>query len=145
MSLCPCHSQKAYESCCKPYLDDGVAAPTPLLLMRSRYCAYATARIDYIKQTMRGLALKDFNSAEALSWSKSCQWTGLHIVRHTANTVHYIASFIHQGKQESIDENSLFEKQDDRWYYVGKAKEEKISRNAPCPCGSGKKYKRCCL
>lgn len=25
------------------------------------------------------------------------------------------------------------------------AKTEKISRNAPCPCGSGKKYKRCCL
>ena len=21
---------------------------------------------------------------------------------------------------------------------------EKISRNAPCPCGSGKKYKHCC-
>ena len=23
--------------------------------------------------------------------------------------------------------------------------EGKIGRNAPCPCGSGKKYKRCCL
>ena len=23
--------------------------------------------------------------------------------------------------------------------------EKKIGRNAPCPCGSGKKYKRCCL
>jgi preprotein translocase subunit SecA len=22
-------------------------------------------------------------------------------------------------------------------------KGEKVSRNAPCPCGSGKKYKRC--
>ena len=22
---------------------------------------------------------------------------------------------------------------------------QKISRNAPCPCGSGKKYKNCCL
>ena len=22
---------------------------------------------------------------------------------------------------------------------------EKISRNAPCPCGSGKKYKKCCI
>ena len=22
---------------------------------------------------------------------------------------------------------------------------QKISRNAPCPCGSGKKYKQCCL
>ncbi|MFH1415207.1 MAG: SEC-C metal-binding domain-containing protein [Elusimicrobiota bacterium] len=21
----------------------------------------------------------------------------------------------------------------------------KISRNDPCPCGSGKKYKKCCL
>jgi preprotein translocase subunit SecA len=25
-----------------------------------------------------------------------------------------------------------------------KRREEKIGRNAPCPCGSGKKYKRCC-
>lgn len=24
-------------------------------------------------------------------------------------------------------------------------KKEKIGRNAPCPCGSGKKYKKCCL
>jgi hypothetical protein len=27
----------------------------------------------------------------------------------------------------------------------GKKKSEKIGRNAPCPCGSGKKYKKCCL
>ncbi|VVB55348.1 Uncharacterised protein [uncultured archaeon] len=26
-----------------------------------------------------------------------------------------------------------------------KKKEKKIGRNAPCPCGSGKKYKKCCL
>lgn len=24
------------------------------------------------------------------------------------------------------------------------AKSTKISRNSPCPCGSGKKYKKCC-
>jgi preprotein translocase subunit SecA len=24
-------------------------------------------------------------------------------------------------------------------------REEKIQRNAPCPCGSGKKYKNCCM
>jgi len=23
-------------------------------------------------------------------------------------------------------------------------KESKVGRNAPCPCGSGKKYKKCC-
>ena len=25
------------------------------------------------------------------------------------------------------------------------SKEPKIPRNAPCPCGSGSKYKKCCL
>jgi len=23
--------------------------------------------------------------------------------------------------------------------------DEKVGRNDPCPCGSGKKYKKCCL
>jgi len=27
----------------------------------------------------------------------------------------------------------------------GHVKREKVGRNAPCPCGSGKKYKKCCL
>lgn len=26
----------------------------------------------------------------------------------------------------------------------GQAKSQKVDRNAPCPCGSGKKYKKCC-
>ncbi|MDH3723790.1 MAG: SEC-C metal-binding domain-containing protein, partial [Desulfobacteraceae bacterium] len=25
-----------------------------------------------------------------------------------------------------------------------KRAEKKVGRNAPCPCGSGKKYKKCC-
>lgn len=28
--------------------------------------------------------------------------------------------------------------------YTYKRTENKIGRNEPCPCGSGKKYKRCC-
>ena len=27
----------------------------------------------------------------------------------------------------------------------GKRQKQKIGRNDPCPCGSGKKYKKCCL
>ena len=27
---------------------------------------------------------------------------------------------------------------------VRKSKAKKIGRNDPCPCGSGKKYKKCC-
>ena|SRR3989338_5293306 len=29
--------------------------------------------------------------------------------------------------------------------YPSKAKSQKVGRNDPCPCGSGKKYKKCCL
>jgi uncharacterized protein YecA (UPF0149 family) len=28
---------------------------------------------------------------------------------------------------------------------LGEAAKRKIGRNEPCPCGSGKKYKKCCL
>jgi uncharacterized protein YchJ len=28
---------------------------------------------------------------------------------------------------------------------TGDKRKEKIGRNDPCPCGSGKKYKKCCL
>jgi uncharacterized protein YchJ len=27
---------------------------------------------------------------------------------------------------------------------AGPIKAEKVGRNSPCPCGSGKKYKKCC-
>jgi preprotein translocase subunit SecA len=29
--------------------------------------------------------------------------------------------------------------------FSGVVKSKKIGRNDPCPCGSGKKYKKCCL
>ena len=46
-----------------------------------------------------------------------------------------------------------FLRQDCRWYYVDgklvppetkKNEAPKVGRNDPCPCGSGKKYKKCC-
>ena len=37
------------------------------------------------------------------------------------------------------NENSIKEKKINKKSY-----DRKVSRNEPCPCGSGKKYKRCC-
>ncbi|MBA7538351.1 hypothetical protein ES705_30626 [subsurface metagenome] len=42
-----------------------------------------------------------------------------------------------QVYEDDTDSKSKFTK--------GKRKEKKIGRNDPCPCGSGKKYKKCCL
>ena len=39
---------------------------------------------------------------------------------------------------------ALFTRINDRGTFSPVSTDMKVSRNAPCPCGSGKKYKRCC-
>ena len=53
------------------------------------------------------------------------------------------------GIKHEISEFHLI---DNKWYYVDGKKPAiqepttaKIGRNDSCPCGSGKKYKKCCL
>ena len=50
-------------------------------------------------------------------------------------------------KRETVQPNYLnpeFEKLSSSFDSF-KAKKKKIGRNDPCPCGSGKKFKKCCL
>jgi hypothetical protein len=42
----------------------------------------------------------------------------------------------YEGSQENIDETDEYEPSKTL---------PKVGRNEPCPCGSGKKYKKCCL
>jgi len=42
----------------------------------------------------------------------------------------------------SLDEQKTYYKEQKQSHTVVRA--EKIGRNEPCPCGSGKKYKKCC-
>jgi SWIM/SEC-C metal-binding protein len=44
-----------------------------------------------------------------------------------------------RGKPEDIDDLELLL----NWPKPAEA-EKKVGRNAPCPCGSGQKYKKCC-
>ncbi|CAM9477983.1 unnamed protein product [Discosporangium mesarthrocarpum] len=49
-ATCPCHSGKPYSKCCRPY-HLGLEDPTPVELLRARYCAYAKGMPDYIMET----------------------------------------------------------------------------------------------
>ena len=46
---------------------------------------------------------------------------------------------LREKQNQTLNENSVSEKNNQ-----SAIKTKKISRNAPCPCGSGKKYKHCC-
>ncbi len=142
--LCPCHSNLTYEKCCQPFIEGQVWPPTAHQLMRSRYTAYTKANVDYIAKTMKGAALNGFNKVEAKQWAQSVEWLKLEVLDYSDNTVSFIASYQHAGQTHTLAENSLFKKHDGLWYYIGEVQAKKIPRNAPCPCGSQKKYKRCC-
>ncbi|STY29594.1 putative SEC-C motif domain protein [Legionella wadsworthii] len=156
MSLCPCGSQNTYELCCGLYLDKKQLPETPEQLMRSRYTAYTMGKIDYIKNTMKGKALIGFNELEAKQWAQTVRWIHLKVIDSSMphpekGFVEFAARFSDQSKIQTIHEISEFQKENDRWFYVNgvhksdlnPVKKLKVARNAPCPCGSGKKFKNC--
>ncbi|KGP63535.1 preprotein translocase subunit SecA [Legionella norrlandica] len=156
MTLCPCGSQNQYDQCCGIFLESTQTPQTPEQLMRSRYTAYSLAKIDYIKRTMKGKPLITFNELEAKEWSRGVTWIGLTIIQaymENANKgfVEFIASFLDGNQLKSLHELSEFQKEDSIWFYVdgvdkqlpNRQNKQKIGRNSPCPCGSGKKFKNC--
>jgi SEC-C motif-containing protein len=152
MMMCPCSPDKKYADCCEKFLT-GITYPTTLEeLMRSRYSAYATANIDYIIKTMAGTALAEFNESDAENDARTCHFT--HLTLHGAfaedgkHFVEFSAHYYAQNKQYVIHECSEFALLDGKWMYVnGEGEEDRsdIGRNDSCPCGSGKKFKKCCL
>lgn len=150
---CPCGAQETFSKCCEPYLLGKKTASTPEILMRSRYTAYVKANIDYIEKTQTDNS--DFNKNEALTWASESEWLGLEIKNAKRNVVEFIARYKIKGQDKICvhQEISEFVKNDEKWFFkkgtiVGaqpiKRTEAKVGRNDPCPCGSGKKYKKCC-
>lgn len=116
--------------------------------MRSRYSAYVLKNNVYLSTTWHSSsrpAALDVNADET-------PWQRLSIIAtekgreaDTEGTVEFVAYF--SGGQ--LHERSRFVKEEGNWFYLdGKilppVVTAKVGRNDLCPCGSGKKYKRCC-
>ncbi len=160
MAMCPCGSEKSYADCCEPLINGDQVAQSAEVLMRSRYSAYVHAAIDYIHDTLHPDKQQSFDRKESEDWARRSEWVSLQIVRtekgtpqDASGTVEFIARFRQKDKPVQHHEVAEFVKEGERWYFWdGKApmieqairKGPKIGRNDPCPCGSGKKYKKCC-
>lgn len=155
--ICPCGSGAAFAECCEPIIQGTKPAQTPEQLMRARYSAYATVNVDFLHDSLLPEARGDFDRDGTKGWASGSEWRNLEIVSTTEDgnegTVEFIATFTQQGNEVHHHEISRFRKADGAWFLVdGKAvtpkpvKREtpKVGRNEPCPCGSGKKYKKCC-
>jgi SEC-C motif-containing protein len=157
---CPCGSDLELSACCGPALSGERPAPTAEALMRSRYTAYALKDVPYILETCDEEARGEVDEAATRNWAERTEWLGLTIVSTQAGGEHqdrgeveFIARFRDErGREHTHHEHSTFRKHDGRWFYVdGKMQDKapvvrespKVGRNDPCPCGSGKKYKKC--
>ncbi len=157
---CPCGSDLDLEDCCSPYIDKGAVAPTVEKLMRARYTAYTQKNIDYIMNTQEVPPEEWDETYQATSgWAKKAQWLGLEILKvreggeeDSKGTVEFKARYMMERERHLLHELSHFEKRDGHWILTEgrqisgtyRRGEPKVNRNDPCPCGSGKKYKKCC-
>ena len=158
----PCHggSGDALETCCQPFITGAAQPPTAEALMRSRYSAYIEHAIDYLGDTLHPAHRADWDREATRRWAEGATWHGLEIVSTEAGgaedndgIVEFIARYDEQGEQRSHHERSRFRREAGRWYYVEgdmpkpvtqRHTTPKVGRNDPCPCGSGRKYKKCC-
>ncbi len=160
MGACPCGSEKAFDRCCEPLLKKQRQADTAEELMRSRYTAYTRANVGYIVETTHPDVRDELDERGIRSWAEKSEWLGLDIqdssgggAEDTEGSIEFIASYSEKNNKKIHHEQAHFEKVDGVWYFkdgvLVKPKqfirsEPKIGRNEPCPCKSGKKYKKCC-
>lgn len=157
---CPCNSGKKFGECCGPVIAGVERAKTAEALMRARYSSYVTGDISFLKSSATKTVQRDFDEAASKSWSETAEWQGLEIIKTEGGQaddeigiVEFRALYSANGEFCNHHEVSKFVKESDGWKFadgelVGEhpivRETPKIGRNDPCPCGSGKKYKKCC-
>jgi SEC-C motif-containing protein len=160
MDICPCGSTKPYADCCWPVITGEQRADTAEKVMRSRYSAYVKKELDWLRASLHPDHRADYDESSSRAWAERAQWHGIEIVK-TKNggtddqegQVEFVVSFTENGVRQEHHELSSFKKMGGTWYFAtGKPlptrpvvhASPKAGRNDPCPCGSGKKFKKCC-
>lgn len=156
--MCDCGKELDYTDCCGVFHQDITKIKQPQQLMRARYCAFVRGNDNFISLTDNPAIAKTDDYYQAVHTTGELNWVNLEIVETSPITdnqgyVTFKASYIEDDKIVVLEEKSRFEKKLNstgamQWFYMdGKAKYAepiKIGRNDVCPCGSGKKYKKCC-
>jgi SEC-C motif domain protein len=156
---CVCGLGESTETCCLPIISGKVVAKTPEAVMRSRYAAYVLGEVDYILGSVHPDSPGEADRKTTEAWSKAAKWTGLEVLGAEGGAdgenegfVEFKAKFELQGVPQVHHERARFRRQGSKWYYLDgqefgpapqRRSEPRVGRNDPCPCGSGKKYKKC--
>lgn len=116
---CPCDDNREYAQCCGRWhagLTEGLHAPTPEALMRSRYSAYVLGLIDYLLATWHP------GTAPGELELPPLKWLGLEVrnalEQGGAGVVEFVARCRDGGRAQRLHETSRFVRQEGRWFYI---------------------------
>ena len=151
---CECGYEANFENCCGRFLGGEHTPETAVELMRSRFVAFGLGDFDYIEQTQIEPLPPEVRQRQAPEWEK------LEIVSehdggpgHETGVVEFVAYYKLAHGPRLHRESSRFIRVNGEWRYLdGDIVDEdnnevattKISPTQPCPCGSGRKFGRCC-
>jgi len=157
---CPCGSGQTLAACCGPIIAGERKAPTAEALMRARYTAYTKVEMEFLLASLHPDHRDEHDADGVRTWAEESEWHGLIVVGTEAGgegdgqgRVEFACKYTYDGEERRHHEDALFERHDGDWYFVSgepvKSKpfvreDPKVGRNDPCPCGSGRKFKRCC-
>ena len=154
---CPCGSGSPFNTCCEPIIKGERESETAEELMRARYSGFVTGAIDFIVASTHSRTRNEIDHEFIREWSETSTWHGLEILETKAidddkASVSFEARYSQGGKDQNHREKSLFEREEGQWRFVTgdelknptvRYETPRPGRNDPCPCGSGKKYKKC--
>ena len=156
---CPCQSELLLNQCCGPKIEDRTKAATAEELMRSRYSAFVLQEIDYIVETFHPETRHKAVRQDIADWSQNSHWEGFHLIstkdgaeNDDEGEVEFVVRYQARGKAHVHRECSRFVKNEGSWFFHSGEQQDityrrtspKVGRNDPCPCNSGKKFKKCC-
>ena len=159
MSLCPCGTGSPYSECCEPLIRGERPASTAEALMRARFSAYTKKEVDFIYRTIHPEQQKKADRESIKTWADVANFRTLDVLKveeggagDDSGMVEFIAMYEEGGEERRHHEHARFERVGGEWFFdqhrsaapaLARATPD-IGRNDPCPCGSGKKYKKCC-
>ena len=126
--------------------------------MRARFTAHVAHDYRFLHDTHRPTVGKPFEEEE--EGRPAMHWTKLVVHAHETTGdpdkafVDFSAYGTEEGGERVLHEKAEFLRLNGVWLYNREARlgpapyksaAPKVGRNDPCPCGSGKKYKQCCL
>ncbi len=134
---CPCHSDKKYKKCCRPFHTNAKVAATPVELLRSRYSAYALGVAEYIMDTTHPMnedakKPRQQRESELELFAKGTSFDALEVLdkgdyeaseqvapdAEKEAWVRFKVTLEQKGHDASFSEKSRFIKEDGRWRYA---------------------------